>query len=212
MSYDLSGYVDVASRIAEFKEKYPQGSLQSECLRLDDGWFVKAWAYRTPDDERPGMGHALEPVPGKTTYTRDSELMNAETSAWGRAIVALGFGTRQAEPRPAPKKEAASKKADPPPEPEQSSFQPPAGATTPEPEGDKRAKKKGYALLKNLEAKDPAYSEVKPHLIENFGSDNPYKMGDDMLELANEWMQQRLQDVLAVGAGFASAHDSDIPF
>jgi hypothetical protein len=35
------------------------------------------------------VGLAWEPVPGKTSYTRDSELQNAETSAWGRAIVAV---------------------------------------------------------------------------------------------------------------------------
>jgi hypothetical protein len=31
------------------------------------------------------------PIPGKTPYTKDSEVENAETSAWGRAIAALGF-------------------------------------------------------------------------------------------------------------------------
>ena len=31
---------------------------------------------------------AFEPFPGRTPYTRGSELQNAETSAWGRAIVA----------------------------------------------------------------------------------------------------------------------------
>jgi hypothetical protein len=50
-----------------------------------------AAAYRTPDDPRPGMGTAWEPFPGTTPYTRNSELMNAETAAWGRAIVALGL-------------------------------------------------------------------------------------------------------------------------
>jgi hypothetical protein len=28
-------------------------------------------------------------MPGKTPYTKDSEIQNAETSAWGRAIVAV---------------------------------------------------------------------------------------------------------------------------
>ena len=94
-------YVDVAQRIREFKEQYPEGSLQAhESPRL---WKVGeqeyigycAAAYRTPDDERPGIGWAWEPVPGPTPFTRDSELMNAETSAWGRAIVALGFETKK---------------------------------------------------------------------------------------------------------------------
>jgi len=49
-----------------------------------------ARAYRTPDDPKPCEGTATEPYPGLTPYTEDSEAMNAETSAWGRAIVATG--------------------------------------------------------------------------------------------------------------------------
>lgn len=94
MAFELSDdYVDVAARIREFREKYPTGSLQQLDLKFVDfagkSWVVfTAAAYRTPDDPRPGMGTAWEPVPGKTPYTRDSELQNAETAAWGRAIVA----------------------------------------------------------------------------------------------------------------------------
>ena len=85
------GYVEVSERIAEFREKYADGSLQAEIVELrDDLVIVKAYAYRTPDDERPGTGLASEPIPGKTNFTRDSELMNAETSAWGRALIAVG--------------------------------------------------------------------------------------------------------------------------
>jgi hypothetical protein len=97
MSFVLDGYVDVAERIRTFKAMYPQGSLQPANLsepykleRIGDRLFIIyiAAAYRTPDDERPGIGMAMEPYPGRTNYTKDSELMNAETSAWGRAIVA----------------------------------------------------------------------------------------------------------------------------
>ena len=93
--FKMDDYVDVAQRIADFSEKYPEGSLQSELTLLEGGWLCKARAFRTPDDARPGIGHAFEPVPGKTPYTKDSEAMNAETSAWGRAIVALGFQTKK---------------------------------------------------------------------------------------------------------------------
>jgi hypothetical protein len=93
-------YLEVADRIKAFAAKYPEGSLQSEMTPLYKGdvitgWLCRAYAYRTAADERPGIGHAVEPVPGKTPYTRDSEAMNAETSAWGRAIVALGFPTKK---------------------------------------------------------------------------------------------------------------------
>lgn len=48
-----------------------------------------AAAYRGPDDKLPGIGTSWEPIPGPTTFTRDSEMQNAETAAWGRAIVAV---------------------------------------------------------------------------------------------------------------------------
>jgi hypothetical protein len=93
--YSLDGYIEVPDRILAFKEKYPDGTLQGDWSleEVGDATFVVyvARAYRTADDERPAVGMAWEPYPGKTPYTKDSELMNAETSAWGRAIVALGF-------------------------------------------------------------------------------------------------------------------------
>ena len=92
-------YVDVAERVAEFRAKYPEGTLQpadpAHPYRLEkvgEATFITvvAAAYRTPDDPRPGIGMAQEPLPGLTPYTKNSELQNAETSAWGRAIVAVG--------------------------------------------------------------------------------------------------------------------------
>jgi len=104
----LDDYVDVATRIADFRAKYPDGYLapadESHPYRIEqvsgtdrDGNPVTqtfivymAAAYRSPGDESPGIGMAWEIFPGRTPYTRGSELMNAETSAWGRAIIALG--------------------------------------------------------------------------------------------------------------------------
>jgi hypothetical protein len=93
---NLEGYVEVADRITAFYEKHPEGSLQCKEWHMEevgDKLFVvyTALAYRTPDDARPGVGTAWEPFPGKTNFTRDSELMNCETSSWGRALAALGF-------------------------------------------------------------------------------------------------------------------------
>jgi hypothetical protein len=92
-------YIDVATRIIEFREKFPTGSLQSWKdpyvieVKMPDGsiksyMVYSAAAYRTPDDQLPGVGWAYEPIPGPTNFTRDSELQNAETAAWGRAMVA----------------------------------------------------------------------------------------------------------------------------
>ena len=87
-------YIDVATRIVGFRTQYPTGSLQQQSLEFvkDIGgkdWVVfTAAAYRTPEDARPGVGTAWEPIPGATSFTRDSEVQNAETAAWGRAMVA----------------------------------------------------------------------------------------------------------------------------
>jgi hypothetical protein len=93
----LADYVDVAERIKLFREKHPDGSLQPvnlekpfDIVTIADKTFIVyiSAAYRTPDDPRPGIGSAWECFPGKTSFTKDSELMNAESSSWGRAILA----------------------------------------------------------------------------------------------------------------------------
>lgn len=94
----LGDYIDVAERIRLFRDKHPEGSLQPanlekpfDMVTVGDKTFVVyiSAAYRTPDDIRPGIGAAWEPFPGRTPYTKDSELMVAETSSWGRAIMAV---------------------------------------------------------------------------------------------------------------------------
>lgn len=94
MAIDLDAYNTVPERIAEFAEKYPTGCLQKLDLQFVTvagvEWIVyTAAALRSPDDPAPGHGTAWERVPGLTAYTKNSELQNAETSAWGRAIVAV---------------------------------------------------------------------------------------------------------------------------
>jgi len=98
MSNFAADYVDVAERIRIFRDLYPEGSLRpadpsrpfwiEDVPNIGPRLVYVAAAYRTPDDPAPGIGSAWEPLPGRTPYTRDSELMVAETSAWGRAIVA----------------------------------------------------------------------------------------------------------------------------
>lgn len=99
MSGKPEGYVEVHERIEAFYEKYPEGSLQGgyEIQEVGGETFViyRAEAFKTAEDQRPGIGYASEPFPGKTSFTKDSELMNAETSAWGRALAALGFKVKE---------------------------------------------------------------------------------------------------------------------
>jgi hypothetical protein len=90
MTYSLEGYIDVAERIRIAKEQYPDMSIQTEVwFEIIDGQQLvisKSRFYRHPEDIRPGVGHASEPFPGKTNFTRGSEIMNCETSSVGRCI------------------------------------------------------------------------------------------------------------------------------
>ena len=94
MSFDLGDYVEVKDRLVEAREKFPDHRFQSEFSvhETPEGTFVAVLSrfYRDADDPTPAVGLAWEPIPGKTPYTLDSELMNAETSAWGRALIAAG--------------------------------------------------------------------------------------------------------------------------
>jgi hypothetical protein len=102
MDKRLENYVDVPQRIKLFYEKYPEGSLQMDpdlqFQTVGDQIIVigRAYAYRHPGDEKPGIGTAQEYLPGKTNFTRGSEIQNLETSCWGRAIGALGIGIDKA--------------------------------------------------------------------------------------------------------------------
>ena len=125
-----SDYVDVATRIAAFNARYPDGSLQTlsfEAMTVLEKTFIvyRALAYRNPHDTRPGHGTAWEPFPGPTAFTRDSELMNAETSAWGRAIVAVGI-TASRKLATTEEVEARSQYGSPPPQPAKAKAKPKA--------------------------------------------------------------------------------------
>lgn len=106
-------YIQVDQRIQEFYAKFPDGRLQSEIVTWQvDGRgeittrsgkqdvlighvVIKGLAFRTPDDPLPGIGFSSMLMPGGTPYTRNSEIENAETSAWGRAIAACGIEVRK---------------------------------------------------------------------------------------------------------------------
>jgi hypothetical protein len=96
MSYDISDYVDVKTRIEMLYKKFPDASIQFEYCGVMEGnpeyiWGI-ARVYRTADDLRPSTGTCSELAQGKTAFTRGSELANLETSAIGRAIGAMGIG------------------------------------------------------------------------------------------------------------------------
>jgi hypothetical protein len=100
MGFDLSDYVTVSQRLGLFYEQYPEGRIASdppEVRIIGDRYFIEvtARAWRTPEDQQPCVASAWEPFPGKTPYTRDSEMMNAETSAIGRCLAAAGIAVNR---------------------------------------------------------------------------------------------------------------------
>ena len=112
MSYDISDYVDVKTRIDLFYKKFPEGSIQFEFMGIMPGnpdfiWGI-ARAYRHPDDPRPFTGTCSELAQGKTAFTRGSELANLETSCIGRSIGSAGLGLGKSM---ASKQEVASAQA-----------------------------------------------------------------------------------------------------
>jgi hypothetical protein len=131
--FNLDEYVDVAERISAFYARYPEGSLKTgsppQFVETGGKAFVvyHAQAFRHPDDDVPADGWAWEPVPGPTQFTRDSELQNAETAAWGRAIVACGFETKKIASR----QEVRNRQGAGDPSSEGSASEPNASAASP---------------------------------------------------------------------------------
>jgi len=91
----LKNYIEVKDRIQMFYDKYPNGVLRFQyrgVLEFNGETFIYGEAFAYPDREQlnHSTGWAWERVPAKG-FARGSELMVLETSAWGRAIAALGI-------------------------------------------------------------------------------------------------------------------------
>ena len=86
---NLNDYVDVPTRFAALLAKWPELRIKEhrpEIVTIGDKTFISVTmqAWRTPDDPQPCQATCFEPFPGKTSFTRDSEQMNASTSCLGR--------------------------------------------------------------------------------------------------------------------------------
>lgn len=87
----LKDYIQVNERIIMFYEKYPEGSIQTEILLVDnEKVIIKAYAYRNNKDQHPSTGHAEE-IRNSNYINRTSAVENCETSAVGRSLANLGF-------------------------------------------------------------------------------------------------------------------------
>jgi len=92
-NFNLKDYVDVAERIRAFYERYPEGSIQTEMVRLEGDMVIfKATVYRDREDVHPTTGWAYERE-GVGYVNKTSFIENCETSAIGRALANLNFPT-----------------------------------------------------------------------------------------------------------------------
>jgi hypothetical protein len=94
---NLDGYVTVNQRLIAALADHPDMRIVEEPHTVEtigDQTFLccTVWVFLTPDDSRPVRGSVLEPMPGRTPYTKNSELMVGFTSAVGRALGYLGYG------------------------------------------------------------------------------------------------------------------------
>jgi hypothetical protein len=94
---NLDNYVTVNERLAAALKEFPELRIVEEApeVRLVENIAyieVCVSVYRNTDDPLPAIARAWEPWPGKTPFTRDSEMMNAATSALGRALGYMGLG------------------------------------------------------------------------------------------------------------------------
>ena len=96
----LENYVDVAARLAMAHQRYDDLRIVEEgykVVEIAGETFLECvvWVYRDASDPMPTRGSVTEPFPGKTPFTRNSELMVGLTSALGRALGYMGFGSQR---------------------------------------------------------------------------------------------------------------------
>jgi hypothetical protein len=99
---DLTNYVEVPERFKQALAKWPDLRVKEnrpEIVTIGDKTFISVTMqiWRTPDDPIPAQATCYEPFPGKTSFTRDSEQMNASTSCLGRCLgLMMSFGPKMA--------------------------------------------------------------------------------------------------------------------
>lgn len=114
----LDKYIDVPTRLNRALVDHPHLRVvesRPEVVTIGDRAFISVTVtvYLEPADPRPVMATAWEPFPGRTNFTRDSEMMNASTSALGRALGFLGYGLQSIASR----EEVEARLEEPPPRP-----------------------------------------------------------------------------------------------
>jgi hypothetical protein len=96
-AFNLGDYVDVPTRLAEALKRWPDLRIQETkpiIVTVDNQQYVEisCTVWRDSTDLMPTIAYCWEPIPGRTPYTKGSEMMNASTSCLGRALGFLGMG------------------------------------------------------------------------------------------------------------------------
>ena len=95
MTVNIKGkdYMMVNERIKEFRAKYPNYSLESEIVNLDNDSCVIKAIVKDENQRIIATGLAREERQDKTSLVNlNAYVENCETSAWGRALGNLGIG------------------------------------------------------------------------------------------------------------------------
>lgn len=90
---DIKGkdYAEVNQRIKAFRMCFPEGRIETELLKLEDGICVMKAKVYTDNGSLLGTGTAYEKE-GSSFINKTSYIENCETSAVGRALGMCGFG------------------------------------------------------------------------------------------------------------------------
>jgi len=83
-------YAEVPQRVKAFRMLYPNGSLSSEIISLENGVVIIKATACDENGNVLGTGHAYEKE-GNGFINKTSYIENCETSAWGRALAACGI-------------------------------------------------------------------------------------------------------------------------
>lgn len=90
---DIKGkdYAEVNQRIKAFRMVYPQGSIPTEIVSIDNGVVIMKASVLTDDGRLLATGTAYEKE-DSSFINKTSYIENCETSAVGRALGMAGFG------------------------------------------------------------------------------------------------------------------------
>lgn len=102
-----NGYKMVSERHAQFCIDHKQGVVKNTVEHFfydaaQQKGFVtvksEVWKERSSavkGEPADGVGNASMPIPGPTSFTKNSEVENAETSALGRALAMIGYHAKE---------------------------------------------------------------------------------------------------------------------